>query len=45
MGGLERRRSNAELVSPDAANQIITLSDTLSYKQVCFLMLLDNNKE
>ena len=31
-----RRRSNLELITPDAANDIVALSDTLSYKQVSF---------
>ena len=36
-GGVNaRRRSNLELITPDAANEIVALSDTLSYKQVRF---------
>jgi len=37
--GVERRRSNAETISPDAANQIVAMSDTLSYKQLQKLWL------
>eukprot|EP00088_Acartia_fossae_P055676 TRINITY_DN6464_c2_g1_i2.p1 TRINITY_DN6464_c2_g1~~TRINITY_DN6464_c2_g1_i2.p1 ORF type:complete len:522 (-),score=102.22 TRINITY_DN6464_c2_g1_i2:950-2515(-) len=31
---LERRRSNLELIAPDAAQDILAVSDTLSYKQL-----------
>ncbi len=42
-GGVNaRRRSNLELITPDAANEIVALSDTLSYKQVRFYSVLFN---
>ena len=34
-----RRRSNVEYLSVDGGNDIVAVSDTLTYKQVCFLKL------